>query len=114
MSSRVVRLTGMRFRRPGWTGQELAALRLLMTGFMGFSFETDHGVSDEGEPWFVFHDSDSDEVLAHFARIGGNYVVCAPCIKGSLSATELRELVKRFMERCGCWQGTTPCIRSTG
>ena len=41
----------------------------------GFSVATEQGVSDEGEPWFVFCRADNEEVIAHFARIDGEYVI---------------------------------------
>ena len=111
---RVVRLADMRLHRRDWSNQELGQLLRLVAGFrsFGFSFETDRGVSDEGEPWFVFYDGGSCEVFAHFARISGRYVVCAPCIKGPLSGIELCELLERFVNECRCWQGTATCTHS--
>src|SRR5262249_58183192 len=67
---------------------------------VGLSVETDHGVTDEGDPWFVFCDADSGEVIADFARISGKYVACARWLKCPLTAPNLRELVERFVDRC--------------
>ena len=110
MTTSVVRLIDMPLRQLGWTDQELAAFFLLKIRLRGhgLSFETDHGMSDEGEPWLVLHDSDTGEVFAHFARTSGSYVVCAPRIKGSLSGPDLYELVKRFVNLCRYRQGTAP------
>jgi hypothetical protein len=70
-------------------------------------------VTDEGEPWFVFCDGDSGEILAHFARISGEYGVCAPCLNRSLTGTILRELVDHFIDLCPCRRAASIRSRST-
>lgn len=109
VSSRVVRLADVRLHRRDWTNQELAQLHRLVIGLrsLGLCFETDRGMSDEGDPWFAFYDDGSDEVFAHFARISGSFVACAPWIKGSLCGTVMRQLMKRFVDDCPCWRGTS-------
>ena len=67
---------------------------------VGFAFEIDSGITDEGEPWLVFCEADSGDIFAHFARIDGEYVVCAPCLNRSLTGASLRQLVDRFVDRC--------------
>jgi len=67
---------------------------------LGFAFETDSGVTDEGEPWLVFCEADTGEMFAHFARIGGEYVVCAPCLSQLLTGVTLRQLVDQFIDLC--------------
>jgi hypothetical protein len=96
-----VYLADLRAVGRGWSKQEVSHLHraasVLWRG--GVSLETDSGVTDEGDPWFVFCDAESGDVLVHFARIGGAYVVCAPLLDGSLTARVLPELVDRFLER---------------
>ena len=66
----------------------------------GLRIETDSGVTDEGEPWFGFFEVESGEVVAHFARMSGKYVVYAPFLNGSLTGCTLSDLVTRFLDRC--------------
>ena len=92
----------VRARPPGWSKQELAHFRRAMKVLSdaGLALETASGASDEGEPWVVFCDADSGEVVAHFAKISGKYVVSAPFLKGSLSGRVFPRLVGRFLDRC--------------
>ena len=55
-------------------------------------------MTDEGEPWFAIYDAQSGEVVTHFARIGGSYIVCAPFLKSSLRGRVLCELIGRFLD----------------
>jgi hypothetical protein len=94
----------VRFRRRGWSNYELAQFHRMIAILcgVGVAFETDSGVTDEGEPWLVLCETDSDEMFAHFARIGGEYVVCAPCLKQLLTGITLRQLVDHFIDLCPC------------
>jgi hypothetical protein len=111
MSQCIVPLAKVRAHQRGWSNTELALLHraVSLLGRAGLSTETDGGVTDEGEPWFVICDAKcdakSDEVVAHFARLGGTYVVCAPILNGALTGCNLADLVKRFLQRrlaAGC------------
>jgi len=104
MNNAIVRLADVRSRQRGWSNHELAQFHRMIAIMcdVGFAFETDSGVTDEGEPWLVFCETDSGEIFAHFARIGGEYVVCAPCLKQSLAGTTLRQLVDHFIDLCPC------------
>jgi hypothetical protein len=86
----------------GWSKQELAHFHRIVDVLWEarLCVETDSGVTDEGELWFVFCDADSGEVVTHFARISGMYVVCAPWLAGSLTGRVLPDLVERFLDRC--------------
>jgi hypothetical protein len=63
----------------------------------GLSVETGSGMTDESEPWFVFCDADSGEVLVHFARISGKYIVCSPSLNNSLAGHSLPDLIHTFL-----------------
>jgi hypothetical protein len=71
------------FRRSGqpagWTNQELAELQRVgqLLANAGLPVASEQGVSDEGDPWFVFIRTDCDEVVAHIARIDGWYMAAA-------------------------------------
>jgi hypothetical protein len=92
--SNVIRLANWRAGRQDWSRRELArfhrAANLLRKN--GISVDTDLGVTDEGEPWFVFCDTDSGEPVAHFARIGRQYVACGPFLNERLAGGVLADL----------------------
>ena len=113
--SSTVRRADVRFRRRGWSNHELAQFHRVIANFcdVGFALETDSGVTDEGDPWFVLCDGDSGEIFGHFARIGGAYVVCAPCLDSSLTRTVLRQLVDHFIDLCPCRRAASIRSRST-
>ena len=92
------------FRRPSgdWSNQEIAEFWRVehVLASAGLRLETDRGLTDEGEPWFVFVHQDSGEVFAHFARIGRTYVLASSSIDGAQKGTSVRDVVDRFMQRC--------------
>jgi hypothetical protein len=84
-----------------WTRDDLAQLHRAAGALRHFgrSLETEGGVTDEGEPWFAICHAESGEVITHFARISGTYVVCAPFLRGSLRGGTLPELIEQFLGR---------------
>ena len=114
MSSTVC-LAEVRFRRRGWSNHELAQFHRVTADLSnaGFALETDSGLTDEGEPWLVFCDGDSGEIFAHFARVTGEYAVCAPCLDRLLTGATLREVVDQFIELCPCRRVASTRGRST-
>jgi hypothetical protein len=94
-------LADARVPQLGWSRHELSHLRRAETRLLadGLSLETDCGLTDEGEPWFVFCAADSGEVIAHFARIDGKYVACVPFRDDAVTGWFLRDLVDQFMQR---------------
>lgn len=81
----------------GWSNQELADLyrthRLL--GLAGISTEVDRGLTDEGDPWFVFMDSQND-VFVHFSRFDDVYMVASQVQKAPIWGRSLADLVTEF------------------
>ena len=114
MSSTVC-LADVRFRWRGWSNYELAQFHRVIAYLSNirFELETDSGVTDEGDPWFVFCDSDSGEVFAHFARIRGEYFVWAPRLNRLLTGTTLRQLANHFIDLCPCRRAASIRSRST-
>lgn len=89
-------------RRPsGWSDQELAQLHRAakILGKDGLRLDTDHGVTDEGDPWWVFCDADTGEIVVHFARINGRYLACAPFRSGGLTGRTFRDVVDKTLRR---------------
>jgi len=101
MSEDVVYLTDVRRHRTAWSKEEVGYLERAahFVRKLGISVETDHGVTDEGEPWFVICDAGSDEVLAHFCRIRGRYIACAPFLENSLTGFIFADLIECFLDR---------------
>ena len=94
--SRMVHLADGRAHRRGWSRHELALFHDAAS-LLPETVETDRGVTDEGDPWLVFCDADSGEVLAHFARIGGQHIACV--FEGALTGRVLADLATRFLDR---------------
>lgn len=88
-------------RHPGWTQQELAEFYRVESALTqaGLSLETDQGVSDEGDPWFVFCRPESGEVVVHFARLGDEFIIdgfgSEQAARGSDFGALVRELISR-------------------
>lgn len=57
--------------RRNWSAQELAELYRVAErlGEAGIRVAVDNGLSDEGDPWAVFEQADTGEVIVHIARI---------------------------------------------
>jgi hypothetical protein len=99
----------------GWSTHEMAlfsrAAGLLTSESV--CVETDYGLTDEGEPWLIFCDAESGDVLGHFARINEEYVACVPFRRCAVRSLELSDLLSRFLEQRGItWTVTYPIIRN--
>jgi hypothetical protein len=61
-----------------------------------FAVETDYGVSDEGDPWFVFCHPDG-QVVVHIARIDGLYHLFCLTLPGPLTGASFVALTKAYV-----------------
>src|SRR4029077_13488469 len=52
----------------------------------------------EGEPWFVFFRQDDEEVIVHFARIGGEYVVASNFTEAVFRGRNFQTLVRELLD----------------
>lgn len=80
-----------------WSNQELADLfrvRQLLSG-ANVPVETDRGVTDEGDPWFVFCHANG-EVFIHLCRIDGFYLLDSPNVLRPLRGADFNELIADF------------------
>lgn len=80
-----------------WGNQELADLfrvRQLLGG-AGVPVETLRGITDEGDPWFVYCHLNGD-VFIHMARIDGIYVLDSPNVHRPLRGRNFNELIADF------------------
>ena len=79
-----------------WTQQELAEFYRVETSLIraNIPIETDRGRSDEGDPWFVFCNANSGEVIVHFAQFDGTYVVASPALGSCARGRDFRALIE--------------------
>jgi hypothetical protein len=83
-----------------WSPQEIAEFYRVESALVqsGLSVTTDRGISDEGDPWFVFCRADNDEVIAHFARINYEYVVASSFQRCAVRGRNFRALIRDVMD----------------
>ena len=83
-----------------WTRDELAELYRIEHALAqaNIRLETDRGLSDEGDPWFVFCRTDG-EVLVHITRYDGQYRLSSPGLANSLAGRSFAELTKAFVRQ---------------
>ena len=82
-----------------WSNQELADLfrvRQLLAG-AGVPVDTLRGITDEGDPWFVYCHLNGD-VFIHMARIDGFYVLDSPNVHRPLRGRDFNELIADFTD----------------
>lgn len=86
-------------RNHDWTQQELAGFYRVESALVqaGLSIWTDRGVTDEGDPWFVFGRGDNEEVIAHFARIRSQYLVSSCVFPKVVRGPDFNLLVKELL-----------------
>ena len=101
MSEAVVFLTKARHNCPDWSKEEFGYLQRAahLMRKLGIDVETDHGVTDEREPWFVICDGSSDEVIVHFCRTKDSYIAYAPFLESSLVGQTLAGLIDGLLDR---------------
>lgn len=80
-----------------WSNQELADLFRVrqLLGAANVPVETDRGVTDEGDPWFVFCHANG-EVFIHLCRIDGLYVLDSPNVLRPLRGADFNALIADF------------------
>jgi hypothetical protein len=86
--------------RRGWSQQELAEFYRVEAALVraGLSIDSEQGLSDEAEPWFVFCRPDGAAIM-HFARIGGRYLVASEVLEEPMWGSDFRSLINRVAER---------------
>jgi hypothetical protein len=88
-------------RSRDWTSQELAEFYRVESALIqgGMRIVTDRGLSDEGDPWFVFCREDSGEPVVHFARIDGQYIIASPAYEGVARGLDFKPMVQDLISR---------------
>jgi hypothetical protein len=87
-------------QRGDWSQPELAEFYRVEDALTksGVGISTDRGLTDEGEPWFVFFRQDNEEVIVHFARIGGEYVVASNFTEAVFRGRNFQTLVRELLD----------------
>jgi hypothetical protein len=94
-------LFASRPRSRDWTSQELAEFYRVESALIqgGMKVSTDRGLSDEGDPWFVFCREEGGDPVVHFARIDGQYIIASPAYKGVARGLDFRSMVQELISR---------------
>lgn len=84
-----------------WSQQELAEFYRVEAALVraGIRVGTDRGLSDENEPWFVFYRTDDGEVVIHFARIDGEYLIAGPAYEEIARGFDFTAMVRNMVAR---------------
>ncbi|MGC5778693.1 hypothetical protein [Methylobacterium sp. NFXW15] len=84
-------------RLADWSQQELAEFYRVEAALIraGIGIASDHGISDEGEPWFVFCRPDGDAIM-HFARIDGSYLIASDVLDHPVRGVDFRALIDQI------------------
>lgn len=101
MNRNIVSLFTTAARPRNWSNQELAEFYRVEASLtrVGISVDTEQGLSDEGDPWFVFCRADTHEVIIHFARIDSLYVVASPAFGSCSRGRDFRTLIEGLIEQ---------------
>ena len=92
MTASVINFQDLKLK--SWTDRDLAEIHRVAHSLerAGMRVETESGLTDEGDPWYVICDAASGEVLIHFARIGSRYVAAVLCLGYRLEGSRLPRL----------------------
>lgn len=84
-------------RSESWSQQELAEFYRVEAALVraGIGIASAHGVSDEGEPWFVFCRPDGDAIM-HFARTDGSYLIASEVLDHPVRGSDFRALIDQI------------------
>lgn len=84
-------------RSESWSQQELAEFYRVEAALVraGIGIASEHGVSDEGEPWFVFCRPDGEAIM-HFARIDGSYLIASEVLDHPVRGGDFRSLIDQI------------------
>lgn len=100
MSAAILSFARRGSAKSDWTDQELAEFYRVANALAqaGREVGTDRGRTDEGDPWFIFFQPATEDVIAHFARIDGEVVADASALTAPIRARSLREVLDQVAE----------------
>ncbi len=99
MSAQVISLFDYFETSRDWTQRELSEFYRVEGALIqaGIQLETDRGVTDEGEPWFVFCRSDTGDAFIHFARVDGKYIAVGSALDQVVEGRDFAALVQEIL-----------------
>ncbi|CAH1678329.1 conserved hypothetical protein [Hyphomicrobiales bacterium] len=99
-SNPITNLYFFRRKSKAWSPQDLADLARLEAALRrcGLNIESEHGCSDEGDPWFIFTSVDTEDPIIHIAYIDGVFVI-ASGFGEALHDRALGTVVESFLTR---------------
>ena len=85
----------------GWSNRELAEFYRVEAFLIqaGISVDTEEGFTDEGDPWFVFCDLITSDVIVHFARVSGSYLIAGPAFPQIVKGRDFGSLIATLLDR---------------
>ena len=88
------------YKTRDWSNQEIAEFYRVEAALCrsGLLIETERGISDEGDPWFIFCRADSGDIIIHFARFDGQYVVASPALESIVRGNDFRRLIVQIID----------------
>ena len=86
-------------QRRGWNNQELAEFYRIkgLLDRAGLVVDVDHGLTDEGDPWFVFIRLDGEDVLVHFARVDNQFIAVSSIKQEIYKGNDIRGVVEKML-----------------
>jgi hypothetical protein len=99
MTAKIFNLFGRSNPQQDWSQQEIAEFYRVEGALLraGVRVTTERGLSDEGDPWFVFVRADDGEVVIHLARIDGEYILASSAYRDTARGPDFTALVKNLI-----------------
>lgn len=84
-----------------WTQKELAEFYRVENALIqaGMRVTTERGLTDEGEPWFIFCRAADNEPVVHFARIDGQYVIVSEAFDAPVKGYDFHAMILSLLRR---------------
>ena len=86
-------------KKKSWENQDIAdfyrAVEILKQA--GLNTEVDSGITDEGDPWFVFLRPENGEVVAHFAHIDGLFIAVSSVNHQVYKGNNIRGIIDQML-----------------
>lgn len=84
-----------------WTQAERAEFYRVteLLGRAGLPIVSETGLSDENEPWIVFLREDTGDVIAHIARIDGEFIAASVTTEDVFKGRDFRQVLDQIVQR---------------
>mgnify|MGYP001437343629 CR=1 FL=1 len=86
-------------QRGRWNNQEFAEVYRIkgLLDRAGLIVDVDHGLTDEGDPWFVFIRQEGEDVLVHFARVDNEFIAVSSITQELYKGNDIRSVVEKML-----------------